>query len=299
MWISPLNLKTSATSCVDSPGGGLPAPAFDLASTLGSGQVFHWTDHGGVWWGDLGGTAIWLRQAGNRVICTPGQEERVGHFLALDHDMEAIGGSLARRGAALRRAVAFAPGLRILRQPKWECLASFITSPLKQIAHIRAISLTLRETYGKRTGVGPDGKGIFSYPEAAALARAGEAALRRCALGYRAKGLAATAALVADGTADLEGWAGLPTPELRGKLMGLPGVGPKIADCVSLFAYARLEAFPVDVWVSRAVRDGYFKGAEMSEREIIAFAAKRFGAYAGYAQQYLFHHARLHGSPTP
>jgi N-glycosylase/DNA lyase len=152
---------------------------------------------------------------------------------------------------------------------------------------------------GQRVGEEPDGRGIFSYPEAAALARAGESALRGCALGYRAKGLAATAALVDDGGADLEGWVALPTPELRLQLMALPGVGPKIADCVLLFAYGRLEAFPVDVWVSRAVRDGYFHGEEMSERAIIAFAAKRFGAYAGYAQQYLFHHARLNGFPHP
>jgi N-glycosylase/DNA lyase len=277
----------------------LPAPDFDLAATLGSGQVFHWTDHGGVWWGALGDKPMWIRQDGCAVICPAGAEEKVRHFLALDHDMAAIGKSLSRKGPALRRAVAFAPGLRILRQPKWECLAGFITSPLKQIAHIRAISLTLREKYGERVGEGPDGRGIFSYPEAAALARAGESALRSCKLGYRAKGLAATAALVADGRADLEGWAALTTPDLRLRLLGLPGVGPKIADCVLLFAYGRLEAFPVDVWVSRAVRDGYFDGEEMSERAIIAFAAKRFGAYAGYAQQYLFHHARLHGSPHP
>lgn len=223
----------------------------------------------------------------------------VSSFLALDHDMVAIGKALSRGGAALRRAVAFAPGLRILRQPKWECLASFITSPLKQIAHIRAISLTLRAKYGRRLDDGPDGQGIFSYPEALALARAGEVALRGCALGYRAKGLAATAARVADGRADLEAWADLPSPELRQRLMALPGVGPKIADCVLLFAYARLEAFPVDVWISRAVRDGYFHGAEMSEKAIIAFAVERFGAYAGYAQQYLFHHARINGNPNP
>lgn len=277
----------------------MAAPAFDLASSLGSGQVFHWTDHGGVWWGALGDSEIWLRQDGERVFCPPGEECKVRHFLALDHDMEVIGKSLARRGAALRRAIAFAPGLRILRQPKWECLASFITSPLKQIAHIRAISLTLRERYGQRVGEGPNGMGIYSYPRAVDLARAGESALRQCALGYRAKGLAATAALVADGRADLEAWADLPTPELRTRLMTLPGVGPKIADCVLLFAFSRLEAFPVDVWISRAVRDGYFEGAEMSERAIIAFAARRFGAYAGYAQQYLFHHARLHGSSLP
>lgn len=277
----------------------MAAPAFDLAATLGSGQVFHWTNHGGVWWGALGDGEMWIRQDGESVLCPTGKEEMVRHFLALDHDMEAIGKSLSRKGAALRRAVAFAPGLRILRQPKWENLASFITSPLKQIAHIRAISLTLREKYGKRVGEGPDGRGIFSYPTALALARAGEPALRRCALGYRAKGLAATAALVADGRADLEAWSALPTLELRAKLMTLPGVGPKIADCVLLFAYGRLEAFPVDVWVSRAVRDGYFDGGEMSERAIIAFAGKRFGAYAGYAQQYLFHHARLNGSPHP
>jgi N-glycosylase/DNA lyase len=88
----------------------------------------------------------------------------------------------------------------------------------------------------------------------------------------------------------------LPTDEARAALCGLPGVGEKIANCVLLFAYERLDAVPIDVWISRIMNEVYFagrsKGSKVSSREMKLFAANYFGSYAGYAQQYLFHHWR-------
>lgn len=116
--------------------------------------------------------------------------------------------------------------------------------------------------------------------------------LRECALGYRAKNLLATARMVADGEADLENWSALSDVDLRAKLCGLPGVGAKVANCVMLFAYERLRAFPIDVWIERVLKEKYFAKRKVTTGRLRKFAETYFGEHGGYAQQYLFHHAR-------
>jgi N-glycosylase/DNA lyase len=120
--------------------------------------------------------------------------------------------------------------------------------------------------------------------------------LRDCALGYRAKNLLATARLVASGKADLEAWRTLPDEDLRAWLCELPGVGAKVANCVMLFAYERLRAFPVDVWIERVLRQQYFpRKGKVPAAQLREFCDSYFGEHGGYAQQYLFHHARKGG----
>jgi len=191
----------------------------------------------------------------------------------------------------MRAARDYCRGLRIIRQPRWECMATFITSSMKQVAHIRQISRALRERYG--VGHVLAGRELFAFPPAARLAQTNEEELRGCGLGYRAKNLLATARLVASGEVDVDELAQLPDEELRRELCALPGVGSKVANCVMLFAYERLRAFPIDVWIERVLRERYFpRRRRVTARELCEFAASHFGAHGGYAQQYLFHHAR-------
>jgi N-glycosylase/DNA lyase len=186
----------------------------------------------------------------------------------------------------------FCAGLRIIRQPKWECLATFICSSMKQVAHIRQISRALRERYGEKRMI--CGITTYQFPGAQRLAIATEKELRECALGYRAKNLLATARAVASGEGELEKWSELPDAQLRARLCDLPGVGAKVANCVMLFAYERISAFPIDVWIERVLRQTYFKrNRKVTPRRLADFAAAYFGGYGGYAQQYLFHHARM------
>jgi N-glycosylase/DNA lyase len=186
----------------------------------------------------------------------------------------------------------FCRGLRIIRQPKWECLATFICSSMKQVAHIRQISLALRKRFGEQRRIGDHV--VYTFPPAQRIARASESALRECALGYRAKNLRATAQLVSSGQADLEAWTMLSDAALRSHLCELPGVGPKIANCVMLFGYERLRTFPIDVWIARVLRQHYFsRGKEMTAQRLREFSETYFGEHGGYAQQYLFHHARM------
>ena len=129
---------------------------------------------------------------------------------------------------------------------------------------------------------------------ATASCRSSEKALRDCKLGYRAKNLRGTARLVGSGQADLGAWSALSDAELRKQLCALPGVGPKIANCVMLFAYERLRAFPIDVWIERVLREHYFsRRNKMTAKRLREFSETHFGEHGGYAQQYLFHHARV------
>jgi N-glycosylase/DNA lyase len=162
---------------------------------------------------------------------------------------------------------------------------------MKQVAHIRQISLALRKRFGEQRKIGDHL--AYTFPSAPRLARASEKELRECKLGYRAGNLHSTARLVSSGNANLEAWSALADTELRKQLCALPGVGPKIANCVMLFAYGRLRAFPIDVWVERVLRQQYFPGRKkITVQRLCEFSETYFGEHGGYAQQYLFHHAR-------
>jgi N-glycosylase/DNA lyase len=269
----------------------VPAPYFDLEKTLGSGQVFHWTPHGRGFLGAIAEKLVYLKQEGGSIWTAGEHAKLVEHYLALDHPLPAILETFPD-DPALRVAVEFGQGLRIIRQPPWECLATFLTSSLKQVRQIQAISLGIRKRFGPRLRHGRfEG---FSYPRPEQVAEARLEELLECKLGFRAKNLLETARMVAAGEIDLEALRNSSAEEAREILCQLPGVGEKIANCVLLFAYERLEAVPIDVWVGRILNEVYFAGrSKVPLRELKSFSANYFGRYAGYAQQYLFHHWRL------
>jgi N-glycosylase/DNA lyase len=162
---------------------------------------------------------------------------------------------------------------------------------MKQVAHIRQMSRALRERFGTPCTV--NGVRVFAFPSAERIAHATELELRACALGYRAENLLLTAQRIAAGEADLEAWRALPEDELRDQLCSLPGVGAKVANCVMLFAYERLRAFPIDVWIERVLKERYFaRSRKVTAAKLREFCDSYFGEQGGYAQQYLFHHAR-------
>ena len=269
----------------------IPAPQFDLRLTLESGQVFHWwPEEGGGYRGLIGATPVRVRQTGDQLWVTPGAEPLVAHYFALDHDLGAICSTFPQDDPALSAAAAYCRGVRIIRQPLWECLATFLTSSMKQVAHIRQMSHALRQRFGRPVkGWEP----LAVYPEPERLAQASEDDLRACGLGYRAKHLLGSAREVACGSVNLDAIRAMDDAAAMAELCRLPGVGPKIANCVLLFAYERTRAFPIDVWIERVLRQTYFaRKRNVTARQLKEFAAGYFGPYGGYAQQYLFHHAR-------
>jgi N-glycosylase/DNA lyase len=110
-------------------------------------------------------------------------------------------------------------------------------------------------------------------------------------LGYRAPYLKATARLVADGKLPVAQLRRIDYDAAKAALMRCEGVGDKVADCVALFGFEKYEAFPIDVWMERAMRY-YFRHRKMTRALLHAYARQHFGAYAGYAQQYLYHYLR-------
>ncbi|MFM1769107.1 MAG: hypothetical protein RJA22_1636 [Verrucomicrobiota bacterium] len=274
----------------------LPAPDYDLAATLGCGQAFRWIQVGaGAWEGVIGARWVRLRPAAGGIAAeavAPGPDwDWLRHYLQSDLDLDAVLRTFPG-DAPLREAVDACRGLRLLRQEPWECLASFILSSTKQIVQIRQIVELLCHRFGEPVAVPAGNAPAFAFPTPARLVEAGEAELRACKMGFRAPNLLGAARRVASGELDLAALAGLPVGEARAALTGLRGVGEKIADCVLLFSLGFPTAFPVDVWVRRALRDLYFPRRRPSPRRLRAFADTHFGPQAGYAQQYLFHYMR-------
>ncbi len=280
----------------------IPAPDFDLAMTLDSGQVFHWERVDGGFIGAIGQRAIYVEQADEILRVGRSSEELVRNYFALDHPLAEICASFPD-DPVIKAALVYCHGLRIIRQPRWECLATFICSSMKQVAHIRQISQALRKRFGdartiengagwnRAAGTGrparvdePGGESIkrvvYAFPRPQELAQSSEEELRECALGYRAGNLLATARLVGSGAADLEAWSALPDPDLREKLCALPGVGAKVANCVMLFAYERRRAFPIDVWIERVLRQQYFpRNKKISPEQLRTFSEAYFGEH--------------------
>ena len=268
----------------------LPAPDFDLAATLECGQVFHWRKSGVGYAGMIGDAPFYVEQRGEELRAAGDSAEMAREYFALDHPLREICATFPD-DPAMNAAREFCAGMRIVRQPAWECVATFITSAMKQVAHIAQISHTLRERYGARHELA--GNVLFSYPTPQRLAALDEADLRACALGFRAKNLRNAARMIASGEVNLDAVAKLDDDAARAELCRLPGVGAKVANCALLFGFGRLRAFPVDVWIDRIVRQLYFpRRRNVTARRLREFSAGYFGDYAGYAQQYLFHHAR-------
>lgn len=305
-------------------------PEFDLHACLESGQAFRWYPEGGGYVGIVRGHALRLwdscanREPGTRVVrrklwavhigSAPGSgrgelspEDLKGllwDYFSLGTDYGAIAGRLGGSDPVMRAAISVAPGLRILRQEPWETLVSFVLSANNNIPRIKRMVETLAARFGPRVAgrdVRPGGHEplreapalcLHGFPEPAHLARAGLSELQGCGLGFRARYILEISRSVSGGEIDLDSIAGLETPAAKDRLMSLPGVGPKIADCVLLFSYGRTEAFPVDVWIKRAMEELYLGNTPTPSKRIVEYAARRFGVHAGHAQAYLYVYIR-------
>ena len=264
----------------------------DLALTLSCGQAFRWEERGGWWEGVVKGQIWRLRQDVDRLSFDGPDGREVRRYLALDEDLPAILAAVDH-DPVIHPAIGACRGLRILRQDPWEILISFICATNTNIPRIRKMIASLAVNFGERIpGTGYDRYG-FPTPEALPGSCGGD--LAACRLGYREQSVAEAAARVAGDPGILGRIAVLPFNEARDALLSFRGIGPKAADCILLFGFNRLEAFPVDVWIRRIMYAHYLSplpGArvpsEKEDRRIRAFGREHFGPFAGYAQEYLF-----------
>lgn len=260
----------------------------DLDLTLGCGQTFRWIrSEDSSWSGPLGASHVRLRKTGRvlevRTQAAEGIANAVRTYLRANDDISAIQRTL-RRDQELSRGIRGFRGLRIVKLDEWECLISYVLATYANIPRIAKMIDALAREYGKKI----DGT-TYAFPAHRSLASASEHELGRCGLGYRARYVRQICEAVDEDR--IEELKRLGYRDLREELIALPGVGDKVADCVSLFGFGRLEAFPIDVWIERAMKRIY--GQSGSYARLREFASARFGPYAGYAQEYLYHNERM------
>ena len=268
---------------------------FDLAESLESGQAHRWRKLRDGWYsGVLGGSLLHLHQnrAGleYRVAGGGNTESLLRAYFRLDDDIDAIYADICRDRRVAEMVAAY-PGLRILRQEPWECTVAFICSSTSNIPRIHQNMEAMADSLGDPLEL--DGEVRHTFPSALELASAGEARLRELGLGFRAPYVVAAAEQVCDGALDLDELIRRPYADAKARLMECYGIGAKIADCIAVFSLEKLEAFPVDVWVRRALAEWYFPMQKKPpDRAMVEWAQGYFGQYAGYSQQYLFHGRR-------
>jgi N-glycosylase/DNA lyase len=275
---------------------------YDLAATLTSGQAFRWRQAESGWEGVIGERWVRLRQTEDHIEAeTTGAADDwawLRHYLQLDVHLDSVAATFPT-DEPMQTALRACRGLRLLRQEPWECLASFICSSTKRIVQIQQIIDLLCRNFGEPLPVPRGAAPAWSFPSAQRLATVTETELRACKLGFRAPYLGGTARRLAAGEVKLEGLFHLTLDQAREELLKFPGVGVKIADCVLLFGYGFPAAFPMDVWIMKALRQLYFPKRRPKIARLRSFSQTHFGPHAGFAQQYLFHYMRVKGhSPS-
>ena len=255
----------------------------DIAKTLDCGQAFRFSEDGGVWRGVAMGRALSLTQEGNKITLFDVKEEEFNSlwrgYFDLDRDYEMIKSSVSSN-EILKKATDFSDGIHILRQEPWEAVCSFIISANNNIPRIKGIISRLCENFGFKIA-----DGLFTFPSAERIAALTLDDLAVIKSGFRAKYILDAAQKFSRNQIDVEALYTLPVDEARAALMTIKGIGPKVADCALLFGWGRVECFPVDVWIRRAM--DHFFGENGLPSEAVE--------YAGIVQQYLFYWARTTG----
>ncbi len=265
----------------------LTCPGFNLVHTLDSGQFFRVQSHEGWQYVVTREKVFRVRQEGGKLFFEGASAHFVRHFFGLDEDYAHIVHALSK-DPVLRAAIKRYPGMRIIRQDPWECTIAFVCSQFSNIKKIRLNLECIARAFGEEVVF--KGRRFFTFPKPGEIKNATK--LKKCAVGFRAKYILGVNKRAGDA------WFGrlrtMPYQKAKERLMDLPGIGEKVADCVLLFSLGFTEAFPVDVWMERVMRETYFKGKKITLKEMAALGKKRWGPLAGYAQQYLYHWRRLH-----
>jgi DNA-(apurinic or apyrimidinic site) lyase len=268
-------------------------PYLDMKKIAESGQIFRFNVYDDEYSLVAGDKLLFIKEDDDGYIlsCSESEFEEfwIDYFdLRLDYsDFEK---NIPADDLFLINAARYSYGIRILNQDKWEMLISFIISQRKSIPAIKSSIEKLAKTYGKKIDMQvPDfiknidkNSEFFAFPTPKALADASIDDLNACSLGYRSPYIEASAKAVYRGDIDLEALSVLDDNELLAALMSLKGVGIKVANCVALFGYHRIAAFPIDVWIKRMI-DEHYEGE---------FPLKLYDGYAGVIQQYIFYYGR-------
>ena len=269
---------------------------FNLDYTLDCGQVFRWKKEGDWWTGVVGDQVIRLSQekdSGELIVDSKLPPEFFSHYFRLDDNLSSIYESI-NKDLLINRAINEYRGLRLIRQDPWECLISYMLATASSIPTIQKRICLLSQFFGQELE-----KGYFSFPDPEALANADPSLLDKCKLGFRTERIKEAAGEVASGELDLKILFRLEYRYARERLMRIRGIGEKVADCVLLFAFEKMEAFPVDTHIRQIIQhyhvdDSFFETCTNMSC-MGDWGREYFGPYCGYAQQYLFYQKRMEG----
>jgi len=261
--------------------------------TFDSGQAFRWTVSSRGFTGVVDRRVVNIKKEGKAILILSNREEGViewfkNYFMAdldLERALEAIDVD-----PYIHSAIEKYRGLRLLRQEPWETLVSFIISANNNIPRIKGLVEKLSSSFGEPQEF--QGKIYYSFPEPEALLEAGERALRELGVGFRASHIINAARFVTENPDWEEIVRSNGADEGREFLKKIKGVGDKIADCVLLYAFSKMDVFPRDVWINRVLEKLYFRGDRMHPSRIRTFLLSHFGSYMGLAQLYLYYWAR-------
>ena len=272
------------------------ATSFEPVHVFECGQCFRWDkESDGSYTGIFGNNVMNVKKENNNIIfsgiCEGDIKEVCTEYFDLTTNYEDIKNRISKIDEYLANSIKYGNGIRILHQDLWEALISFIISANNNIPRIKGIIERISKKYGNKIRFRD--KEYYTFPTPEELSKASVQDFRDLGLGFRDVRVYETTQKVLTNEVNLkylEDEKNVNT--LREELLKVPGVGPKVADCVMLFALKKFEVFPIDVWVKRVISELYFKGEEQKPKVIEEFAKKNYGNLAGLAQQYLFYWRR-------
>lgn len=272
---------------------------FEPRHIFDCGQCFRWNiNEDGSYTGVFGNNVLNVKKEENKItfrgICENDIEDAIKDYFDFNTNYEEIKDKLASVDDYLKQSIEFGNGIRILNQDLWETIISFIISANNNIPRIKGIIERISKKYGKK--IEWEGKEYYTFPTIEELSEATVEDLRALGLGFRDKRVYETTKIFLNKEMTIkELIEEQDVNKLREKLLTLPGVGPKVADCIMLFGLKRFEVFPIDVWVRRVMNDLYIKNEDetkVKNTEIEKLAVEKYDKLAGLAQQYLFYWRR-------
>ena len=273
--------------------------SFNLKHIFECGQCFRWNKQkDGSYTGVIENNVLNVKKVNDKILfsgmCENNIYELVTKYFNLSTDYTKIKNELSKVDQYMKTSIEYGEGIRILKQDLWETLISFIISANNNIPRIKKIIENISKKYGKKIVF--NGNNYYTFPTPNELSKATVEDLRTLGLGFRDKRIHETTKLVVDGIINLDELEKTEdTNKIRNVLLSLPGVGPKVADCILLFGLNRFDVFPIDVWVRRVINELYIKNTDetkVKKEEIETLAKTKYKNLAGIAQQYLFYWKR-------
>ncbi len=276
--------------------------SFKLKDIFECGQCFRWEKKpDGSYIGIINKGVLRVKQDGQTITFEGNVEgnfkEIVYDYFDLNTDYKKYKEKLSRVDKYMKESIIYGDGIRILKQDLWETIISFIISANNNIPRIKKIINAISEKYGKEVEF--EGEKYYLFPTIDELSKATVEELRSLGTGFRDIRIFNTAKMIKEKQVDLDYIKTLDDSEkIEEELLKLDGVGPKVADCIMLFALKREDVFPIDVWVRRVMNDLYIHNEieeKVSKKEINKIAKEKFGNLSAIAQQYLFYWKREEG----